>query len=104
MDQAFGILYDESGNDTYEAIRESQGTGLNFSGVGILLEKAGDDRYEARAAAQGNSILGPKTPPSRFPVGVLIDTGGQDLFSLSGIGETDMTERVQNNYGILIKR
>jgi hypothetical protein len=104
MDQAFGILYDEAGNDAYKAFQESQGTGVNFSGVGILLEKTGNDSYEAGSNAQGNSILGPNTPLSRSPIGIMLDLSGQDVFKLSGQRAVDISERVQNDFGILINR
>jgi hypothetical protein len=104
MDQAFGMLYDEAGDDVYQAVQESQGTGLNFSGVGILIDSKGDDKYVAESSSQGNSILGPNTPASRSPIGILLDLDGQDSFTLSGNQAVDLKERVQNDFGILINR
>jgi hypothetical protein len=113
-DESFGVLYDERGNDIYEADNESQGAGLMMAGFGVLLDKAGDDRYEATRDSQGLSKAGMAAPADVVPadvapadvapVGILMDLGGQDVISQADERITEVTERVRDDFGVLIKR
>ncbi len=53
----YGVLLDlGAGRDTYRSLRRSQGFG-NF-GVGVLWDDGGDDDYEAEQGAQGAALTG----------------------------------------------
>jgi hypothetical protein len=73
-----GVLYDEGGDDTYEAEYFAQGSSF-WGGAGVLIDRAGRDRYEARRYAQGSG--------SHLAVGVLLDEAGDDRYSLWGVGQ-----------------
>lgn len=56
------------GNDRYQSLRMSQGSGI--FGAGVLVDDGGDDTYLAEAMAQGAGAFG---------IGVLFDLGGNDV-------------------------
>jgi hypothetical protein len=64
-----GLLWDEAGDDVYEAARRSQGAGV--FGVGVLIDGGGDDLYHATAESQAHAQAG---------AGLLIDRGGTDYY------------------------
>ncbi len=55
------------GNDHYQSLRMSQGSGI--FGTGVLIDDGGDDTYLAEAVAQGAGAFG---------LGLLLDLGGND--------------------------
>ncbi|MFT7621469.1 MAG: hypothetical protein ACI9WU_000632 [Myxococcota bacterium] len=77
-----GVLYDDGGDDFYEAEAASQG--CSAYGIGLLLDAAGDDRYRGFWKVQGSaSVAG---------VAILWDGGGDDDYfanpgSVEGKGE-----------------
>jgi hypothetical protein len=77
----YGFLIDLAGNDTYSAVRFSQGSAV--FGVGCLLDLQGDDRYTARMHSQGSA---------QFGIGILSDIGGDDHYEgfvgIQGFGST----------------
>lgn len=62
-----GLLWDASGDDTYQSLRVSQGAGV--LGVGALIDAGGADSYQMEALGQGAGVLG---------LGLLLDLGGQE--------------------------
>lgn len=64
-----GLLWDEAGDDVYEAARRTQGAGT--FGIGVLIDGGGDDLYQATADAQAHANAG---------IGLLIDRGGVDYY------------------------
>lgn len=64
-----GVLWDEAGNDTYEADRRALGYG-EF-GLGLLIDVAGRDVYKSVDSAQGSATAG---------YGLLIDRDGDDQY------------------------
>ncbi|MCK4952022.1 MAG: hypothetical protein KAS48_09395 [Gammaproteobacteria bacterium] len=105
IDRAVGILYDAEGNDRYHSDHESQGAGIKPFGVGMLIDKKGSDRYKARKASQGYSVRpSKKFPESQWPVGVLLDLQGKDIFSQLVPGEDASQGRVQNRQGVLVDK
>ncbi len=64
------LLVDESGDDVYTTKTFGQGAGA--FGVGILYDASGDDKYYGDEAVQGAGIFG---------VGILADIGGDDEYS-----------------------
>jgi len=71
-----GLLFDQSGNDTYQAKDYAQGCG--FFGVGTLFDMAGDDKYDAAESAQGAGYFG---------IGLCFDASGKDAYYLLGDGQ-----------------
>ncbi len=71
-----GLLYDQSGNDTYETKNYSQGFG--FFGVGMLYDKVGDDKYRAELSGQGCGYFG---------IGLCFDADGSDNYYIFGDGQ-----------------
>lgn len=67
-----GVLYDENGNDTYQAGEFSQGAGY-FFGLGLLFDQSGNDTYRGRRYAQGTA--------AHQAVGLLVDAGGDDRYT-----------------------
>lgn len=67
-----GILFDQSGNDTYSAGVFAQGAGY-WMAVGMLWDGAGDDRYTGDWYVQGAS--------AHFAVGALDDISGNDVYT-----------------------
>ncbi|HXK44752.1 MAG TPA: hypothetical protein PL060_02270 [bacterium] len=70
------ILYDRTGNDTYEGTDVCQGTAL--MGIGILVDDEGDDCYVADRRGQGSAICG---------IGILIDRNGNDQYKVNLFGQ-----------------
>ena len=86
-----GILSDEGGNDTYEAVRNSEGFAL-VGGAGLLHDEAGKDTYtfhvpvggviddqdlcdaDPRFVQGAGNVLGPT-------IGILLDDGGGDNYT-----------------------
>lgn len=108
IDRGVGILYENSGNDIYKSDHDSQGAGLKPFGEGLLIDVAGNDRYEATATAQGFT---PKPddqrqgfPMGQWPVGILLDLQGADVFDEHGVSRPHSSGRVQNQQGIAIKK
>lgn len=64
-----GLLWDEAGDDVYEASRRTQGAGV--FGIGMLIDGGGDDLYHATASAQAHAYAG---------IGLLIERGGIDYY------------------------
>ncbi len=64
-----GLLWDDAGDDVYEADRRSQGAGV--FGVGVLLDGAGADVYRSLDGSQGSAVAG---------YGLLIDLSGDDRY------------------------
>ncbi len=92
-----GILWDEAGDDIYDADRRTQGCGV--FGVGVLVDRAGRDTYRAISDAQGSATGGlrragrhgrrrllrvPTLPRRRSPApnaaATLIDLAGNDEY------------------------
>jgi hypothetical protein len=65
-----GLLYDESGNDSFEAEAFAQGAAMK--GLGVLHNPAGDDDYSVWHAGQGYGTAS--------GAGVLYDTDGTDSY------------------------
>ncbi len=98
-----GFLYDGGGNDFYNGDIYAQGTSY-WCGAGFLIDKNGQDRYLATEYAQGAGIhlsygyladlegndhyysrFGPSLGEGHdFSCGILIDTKGDDWYSVSG--------------------
>lgn len=77
--EAVGILRDDSGDDRYTlSFGVGQGMGLDLS-VGMLFDGAGDDQYESRILAQGAATAN--------GLGILIDAGGADRWSMAAGGK-----------------
>ena len=91
------MLFDMSGDDTYDAHRASQG--YAHQGVGVLFDGSGNDRYTSEAASQGaaqfgialaidagegNDVRNAYTLSQGFGyvagAGLLIDAGGDDTY------------------------
>ncbi|MBW6515032.1 MAG: HEAT repeat domain-containing protein [Candidatus Cloacimonetes bacterium] len=108
-----GILYDESGNDSYEGAVYAQGVGYWYA-LGILLDSGGNDTFNAVQYAQGSGIHlaggflynaeGDDTYYSRFgpgqgaghdyAVGFFIDRAGDDHYSIDGGNGLGLTNSV----------
>jgi HEAT repeat protein len=76
---SLGMIYDGAGDDHYIAEQYSQGAGIHLS-VGILIDRDGDDQYYSR--------LGPTQGEGHdLSVGILIDCKGNDSYSNAGGGQ-----------------
>lgn len=64
-----GILWDDGGDDKYEADRRSQGAGA--FGIGVLLDAGGTDYYKSIDESQASATAG---------YGLLIDRAGNDVY------------------------
>ncbi len=102
IDRAVGLLYELTGDDRYVAHHESQGSGIKPYGVGILLEQNGNDTYEAIRDAQGFALPDPTAPEDQWPIGMIIDQGGNDIFKLPYTDPVNNQGRIQNRQGIAI--
>ncbi|MDP7008907.1 MAG: hypothetical protein QGI78_04975, partial [Phycisphaerales bacterium] len=70
--QAFGVLIDDEGNDTFKAMTAAnQGSAWDIA-AGCLLDKSGDDSYEANAMTQGSAQM--------QGIAYLIDVDGADSY------------------------
>ncbi len=65
-----GLLYDESGNDTYHGLTFSIGAGC--FGVGLVVDRKGNDTYIANSYSQGFGMT--------EGVGAIIDNEGNDSY------------------------
>ncbi|MBT4524630.1 MAG: hypothetical protein HOC21_06885, partial [Phycisphaerae bacterium] len=71
--QAFGVLIDDAGDDTYWAMTAAdQGSAWDIA-AGCLLDKSGDDSYTANSMTQGSAAM--------QGIAYLIDLDGEDLYS-----------------------
>ena len=104
VDRAAGLLYDHVGDDVYTSSYESQGAGIKPYGVGILLDRMGNDRYTALRESQGYAKPDPRFPASQWPIGILMDLGGDDVFKLPYEQKPDTRGRVQNRQGVAYDR
>jgi len=87
---SLGMIYDGAGNDHYNANEYSQGAGIHLS-VGILIDRDGDDQYFSR--------LGPTQGEGHdLSVGILIDCKGNDSYACSGGQGIGLT----NSFAMLI--
>ncbi len=73
---SLGVLYDKDGNDQYHAGRYSQGTGVH-STIGVLMDDAGDDLYNAYFGV--SQACGYDTA-----IGLIVDSAGNDYYK-SGV-------------------
>jgi HEAT repeat protein len=88
---SLGMIYDGAGDDHYIAEQYSQGAGIHLS-VGILIDRDGDDQYYSR--------LGPTQGEGHdLSVGVLIDCKGNDSYCNAGGGQG---MGLTNSFGMLI--
>jgi hypothetical protein len=107
IDRAAGVLYDASGDDAYRSHHDSQGAGLKPYGVGLLIDESGADRYEAARSSQGFAATPSGAqgfPDGQWPVGILLDTHGKDVFSQPHVSAPDKRGRIQNRHGIAIDK
>jgi hypothetical protein len=95
-----GVLFDEEGNDVYRSSHNSLAAGL--FGTGILIDGGGRDIYEGGYCTQGAALVGlgilydgdgddvfrafdwTQGFGSVFGYGVLINKGGDDIYSAGG--------------------
>jgi hypothetical protein len=70
-----GVLYDENGDDSYQAGEFSQGAGYFFA-LGLLFDKSGNDTYRGRRYVQGAA--------AHQAVGLLVDAEGNDRYRTKG--------------------
>jgi hypothetical protein len=94
-DFAVGFLWDLQGDDHYEAESGSQGSGIN-NAVGILLDESGNDRYVLKNPAnpygQGTGGMSPRRGIGS--VGLLCDLGGEDLYTRKPFARRDSNARL----------
>lgn len=88
--QATGILSDGAGNDTYDAYYYAQGGAAHYA-IGLLSDDGGG---QLEGSDTGNDRFN-TTRPGRFmhlgaghdfSVGVLLNEGGDDTYTISGLG------------------
>jgi hypothetical protein len=87
---SLGMLLDRTGNDYYNACQYSQGAGIHLS-IGILVDEAGNDHYFSRfgpSQGEGHDLA----------IGFLIDKKGNDSYMVSGGQGVGLT----NSCGIFI--
>lgn len=83
---ALGILLDGGGNDTFNAVQYAQGSGIHLAG-GFLYNESGDDTYYSR--------FGPGQGAGHdYAVGFLIDRAGDDHYSIDGGNGLGLTNSV----------
>jgi hypothetical protein len=73
----------------------------------LLIDEAGDDRYEAARSSQGFAATASGAqgfPNGQWPVGILLDMRGQDVFSQADVPTPDKKGRIQNRHGIAIDK
>ena len=75
-----GVLHDRGGNDEYHGVTYSQGTGAHFC-IGVLVDEAGDDKHLSEE--NSNSSL---AWAHDFTIGILLDAGGNDVYSVDASG------------------
>lgn len=72
---AYGLLYDASGDDLYDANYYAQGVGHHF-GTGVLADRSGDDSYKLTGG--GGQCWG-----HDYGVAWLVESGGNDRYAIS---------------------
>ena len=83
---ALGILIDLGGNDSYSAVYYPQGSGIHLAG-GFLYDEKGDDRYYSK--------FGPGQGAGHdYGVGFLVDRAGNDAYSIDGGNGLGLTNSV----------
>lgn len=83
---SLGILIDLSGNDSYNAVYYPQGSGIHLAG-GFLYDESGDDSYYSR--------FGPGQGAGHdYGVGFLVDRSGNDVYSIDGGNGLGLTNSV----------
>ncbi|MBN1551098.1 HEAT repeat domain-containing protein [bacterium] len=81
--KAGGILLDYQGDDAYRNDSgKTQGYGYPPGGFGLNIDYNGNDTYNAGEESQG-SVLPPASPES-WPVGILINHRGADMYLIDG--------------------
>ncbi|MFC1592242.1 hypothetical protein ACFL43_06930, partial [Thermodesulfobacteriota bacterium] len=73
-----GLLYNGSGNDSYQGSYFCQGAGY-WRALGMLIDRGGDDRYVARRYAQGAGV--------HSACGLLYDVAGDDRYGSWGVSQ-----------------
>lgn len=85
-----GILWDQGGNDSYEAGSLVQGFGQGI-GFALLLDEEGNDSYVAldkgQGMAQGRSSDFNQQAPPGGGVGILVDRSGDDSYTIGSQGQ-----------------
>lgn len=71
-----GVLWDETGHDTYTGGDGALGAGI--FGAGALVDRAGNDRYVGDTLTQGAGIFG---------WGMIVDEGGSDSYRAALMGQ-----------------
>ena len=87
-----GLLYDRAGSDSYRSHHGTQGSG-SF-GLGLLWDAEGDDIYHSSGMSLGNG--GPQG------VGVLVESGGDDVAACGVWRETRYTDEYGHGLGASI--
>ena len=83
---ALGILIDLDGNDFYNAVYYPQGSGIHLAG-GFLYDEKGDDSYYSKhGPGQGAG--------HDYGVGFLVDKAGNDAYSVDGGNGLGLTNSV----------
>ena len=75
-----GVLHDRSGDDVYHGAVYTQGTGAHFC-IGVCIDEAGDDKHLAEANSHSSLAWA-----HDFTIGILLDIGGDDLYSVDTSG------------------
>ncbi|MEP0814895.1 MAG: hypothetical protein HRF49_09565 [bacterium] len=80
-DFSVGFLFEEGGNDVYEAPNLSLGGG-NAQGTGIFWDVKGDDEYRTSGVTLGQGNGGPRGSLRDLmrTIGLFLDTGGDDTY------------------------
>jgi len=104
MDRAVGMLYDHRGDDSYQATQQSMGAGLKPFGIGMLIEVAGNDSYTSARESQGFAMKPLGFPDSQWPLGMLLDLEGDDVFRQPGSASMNSGVRIQGRQGITLDR
>ena len=88
-----GVLHDRGGNDEYRGVTYSQGTGAHFC-IGVCIDEAGDDQHLSEE--NSHSAL---AWAHDFTIGILLDVGGNDLYSVDTSG---LAYSVNRSIGMVI--
>lgn len=75
-----GVLHDRDGDDVYEGVAYTQGTGAHFC-IGALIDEGGNDQHLAQENSHSSLAWA-----HDFTVGLLINLGGDDLYSVDSGG------------------
>ena len=71
-----GVLHDRGGNDEYHGVAYSQGTGAHFC-IGACIDEGGNDKHLAEENSHSSLAWA-----HDFTVGILLNIGGDDLYSV----------------------